>query len=101
MKHTRIALALAVGVVAAGVAAAVSAENQWADLFDGSKSKASAQAQANHAVLAKAAWREVAARKATTLGMAAPLNLPAYAPIFPDGLVLSAAMDDARATAGV
>jgi hypothetical protein len=48
-----------------------------------------AEAEALHdRMLAKAAFTAVLEHKNETLGMIAPQDLPAYAPIYPDGLIL-------------
>jgi hypothetical protein len=100
MKRSRIALVLAAGVVAAGGAAA-SAQNLWNDLFTAhGKSGPTAEDQARNAALAKAAWQAVASHKADVLGMIPPLNQPAYAPIYPDGMILLETTDVKRPTAG-
>ena len=98
MKPTRIALALAAGAIVIGGAAA-SSQNAFGNLFG--KGAKSAQADAaRDAAVGKAAWQVVAQRKNEVLGLAAPQNLPAYAPIYPDGLILLASMDVARPTGG-
>jgi hypothetical protein len=51
-------------------------------------------------LLAKAAFAEVLARKGETLGMAPPLNLAPYAPVFPDGLILTEAESTTSPTGG-
>ena len=50
--------------------------------------------------VAKAAFTDVLAKKATTLGMLPPLNLAPYAPIYPDGLILQESEGAASATDG-
>lgn len=100
MKRSRIALVLAAGVVAAGGAAA-SAQNLWSGLFTPhGTSGPPAEDQAKNAVLAKAAWQTVASHKADVLGMIPPQNQPAYAPIYPEGMILLETMDVRRPSAG-
>jgi hypothetical protein len=100
MKRSRIALVLAAVIVAAGGAAA-SAQNLWSGLFEPHKTGGlPPEDPARDAALAKAAWQTVAGRKAEVLGMIPPANQPAYAPIYPDGLILLETMDPSRASAG-
>jgi hypothetical protein len=45
---------------------------------------------AHYRLAAKAAFTEVLANRAETLGMTRPVNLPTYAPIYPDGMIFYA-----------
>ncbi len=100
MSRSRIFALLAATVIVAGGAAA-SAQGLFTTLLDHHNTTAKpADDPAQDAVLAKAAWQTVATHKSETLGETPPLNAPAYAPVYPDGLILQAAMDTAKPSGG-
>lgn len=45
---------------------------------------------AHHRLVAKAAFTEVLANRAETLGVKPPVDRPPYAPIYPDGMIFNA-----------
>ncbi|MGZ3313323.1 MAG: hypothetical protein ACXU82_01190 [Caulobacteraceae bacterium] len=55
---------------------------------------------AHDRLIAKAAFTEVLANRAETLGMKAPQNLAPYAPIYPDGLIVYATLAPASDSGG-
>lgn len=55
---------------------------------------------AHDRLIAKAAFTEVLAKRADTLAMKPPENLAAYAPIYPDGLILSATLAPSSESGG-
>jgi len=94
MTRSRIFAWLAATVIVAGGAAA-SAQGLFTTLLNHDKTAVNpADDPAQDAVLAKAAWQTVAAHKGEVLGMTLPLNDPAYAPVYPDGLILQAVQGD-------
>ena len=55
---------------------------------------------AHDRLIAKAAFTDVLARRAETLAMKPPENLAPYAPIYPDGLILSATLAPSSESGG-
>ena len=99
MKRFRILMAATAGaaaVAAVGLAAA-KADNL---LAFGHATPAIDTAAAQDREIAKAAFTEVLSKKAGALGMTPPQNLAAYAPIYPDGMILDAIMSPASDTGG-
>lgn len=85
MTRKPLLMAAAAAVLLVGGLAVAKADN----LLAWSPSRpAKDRAAVDNRLAAKTAFTEVLANRAETLGMKPPLNLAAYAPIYPDGLIL-------------
>src|ERR1700761_831725 len=97
MIHKSLLITGAATVVLAGGLAFAKADNL---LSLGQVRPAVDDGAAHDRLIAKAAFTEVLAKRAETLAMKPPTNLASYAPIYPDGLILSATLAPSSDTGG-
>ncbi len=95
-RKVLLALAAAAAALAGGLAVA-KADNL---LAFGHARPAVDDGAAHDRLMAKAAFTEVLAKRTDTLGMKPPQNLALYAPIYPDGLILYAALAQSSDSGG-
>jgi hypothetical protein len=99
MIRSRILVAASAAVaLALALAGAARADGLFG--FGGGQA-ASTQASLQDRLLAKAAFTTVLERRSGVLGMTAPLNLAAYAPIYPDGFIVSESLAVGSPTGGM
>ncbi len=100
MNRSRIIIPVA-ALVIAGVSVAAGAQGTFQNLVLHRNASGTSQASSQQdAVIANAALRAVSSHQADTLGMIAPQNAPAYAPIYPEGLILEERLADNNPNGG-
>jgi hypothetical protein len=100
MNRKSLLIASAAGVAAVALAGLVAARADNPGAPRAQPAIARAAPDARDRLLAKAAYTQVLSKKAEYLGMIPAQNLAAYAPIYPDGMILEQNLGAASPTGG-